>query len=80
MKNKVKKVLDKSCTNMVKICTPKFCASGCLDYDFEDDYIVALNDVDVIFNNDESTIEHKDSICICDEYIISFEPLGKCKK
>ncbi len=80
MKRKVKRILDKTQADKVKICTPKFCATGFLDYDFEDDFIVALSDAEVVFNNDPNTFEHKENICISDDYIVSFEPVKHKKK
>ena len=53
----------------------KFCASGCLDVNYDDDNIVCLNDVDVAFTDGIRELEHRDSLCICDDYIIAFEAI-----
>lgn len=73
-KKKIKQMLGKACTDKVKVCTPNFCACGCYDDDNSEDYVVALKDVDIVFNENKETKEHKDSLCICDEYIVAFEP------
>lgn len=73
-KKKIKEVLEKTCTNKVKICTSTFCACGCFDEENSDDYIVAIKDAEITFNESKDQIEHKDSMCICDEHIIAFEP------
>lgn len=73
-KKKIKIMLEKACTDKVKVCTPKFCAIGCYDDINSEDYVVALNDVYVTYNNQNDKIDHKDSLCICDEYIVAFEP------
>lgn len=73
-KKKIKIMLEKACTDKVKVCTPNFCATGCFDEDNSEDYLVALKDVEVAFNDNKDKTEHKDSLCICDEYIVAFEP------
>ena len=78
MYNKKKTIFDflkKQCTKKVRICTMKFCASGCLDVNYDDDNIVCLNDVDVAFTDGVRELEHRESLCICEDYIISFEAI-----
>ena len=56
MRNKKKSllnVLKKKCTKKVRLCTIKFCATGCLV--------------------DNSDVDHRESLCICDDHIIAFE-------
>ncbi|MDD3236713.1 MAG: hypothetical protein PHV37_01280 [Candidatus Gastranaerophilales bacterium] len=72
---KIKKVIEKKCMNRVMVCTPKFCATGCYDDEFSDDYIVSLSDVKIEYNDGAKEQLHKDTMCICDDYIIAFEPL-----
>lgn len=74
---KIKSKMEDTCTERVKLCTPRFCACGCLDETFEDDYIIGLKDVEVTYPDDKDRKEHKDTMCICDEYIIAFEPVSK---
>lgn len=72
---KIKKVIDQECANKVMLCTPKFCACGCYDEAFSDDYVVGLKDVEVTFHDDKNNKIYKETMCICDEYIIAFEPI-----
>lgn len=76
MRNKKKSLLNalkQKCTKKVRICTIKFCATGCLDENFDDDDIVCLNNAEIVFTGGCQTMEHRDSICICDDHIIAFE-------
>ncbi len=76
MRNKKKSLMDilnKKCTKKVKICTIKFCAEGCLVEDFDDEDIVCLENVELQFNDGCQDIQHRDSLCICDDHIIAFE-------
>ncbi len=76
MRNKKKSLLNmlnKKCTKKVRICTSKFCAVGCLVEDYDDEDIVCLENVDMMFTSDCKTTEHRQSLCICDDHIIAFE-------
>lgn len=73
-KKKIETMLEMACTNKVKVCTPKFCACGCYDDENSEDYVVALSNVDIIFNEDKNKTAHKESLYICDDYIVAFEP------
>ena len=53
----------------------KFCATGCLDENYNDDNIVCLKDVDVVFTDGIRELENRDTLCICDDYIIAFEAI-----
>ncbi len=78
MRNKKKSLLDmltKKCTKKVRICTIKFCATGCLVEDFDDEDVVCLENVDIVFTDGCSDTDHRDSICICDDHIIAFEAI-----
>lgn len=78
MQNKKKFLFDfleKECTKKVRICTMRFCATGCLCHDYDSENIVCLTDVDVAFTDGCRELEHKDSLCICDDYIIAFEAI-----
>ena len=78
MRNKKKSlinILNKKCTKRVRVCTIKFCATGCLVDDFDDDDIVCLENVDMFFNDGCRGNEHRESICICDDHIIAFEAI-----
>lgn len=78
MRNKKKsllKQLEKNCTKKVRICTPKFCAVGCLVEDYDDEDVVCLENVDMLFTYDCKKTEHRDSVCICDDHIIAFEAI-----
>ena len=78
MRNKKKSLLNllnKKCTKKVRICTARFCAVGCLVENYEDDDIVCLENVDMMFTSDCKTTEHRDSVCICDDHIIAFEAI-----
>ncbi len=74
-KNSLFKILKNACTKRVRICTIKFCAAGCLDENYDDDNIVCLRDVDMFFTDGIRELEHRDSICICDDHIIAFEAI-----
>ena len=65
--------LNKHCTKKVRICTMRFCATGCLNENFDDEDIVCLEDADIQFTDGCHEVEHRDSICICDDHIIAFE-------
>ena len=67
--------LNKKCTKKVRICTSKFCAEGCLDENYDDDNIVCLSDVKMVFTDGINDTEHRKSVCICDDYIIAFEAI-----
>jgi len=76
MRNKKKSLLNllnKACTKKVRICTSKFCAVGCLVEDYDDEDIVCLENVDMMFTTDCRKTEHRDTVCICDDHIIAFE-------
>ena len=78
MQNKKKFLFDflqKQCTKKVRICTIRFCATGCLCTEYDDDNIVCLSDVDVAFTDGVRELEHRESLCICEDYIISFEAI-----
>jgi hypothetical protein len=78
MRNKKKSLFDfleKHCTKKVRICTMKFCATGCLNENYDDDNIVCLNDVDIVFTDGVRELEHRENLCICDDYILSFEAI-----
>ncbi len=80
MRNKKKSLfnaLNKKCTKKVRICTIKFCATGCLVENYDDEDIVCLENVEMQFNDGCSDIEHRDSICICDDHIIAFEAISE---
>ena len=53
----------------------RFCAEGCLSENFDDEYIVCLDNVDVTFTDGCNKTEHRDSLCICDDHIIAFEAI-----
>lgn len=72
-RNKLKKLMGISCEDRVEICTPNFCACGCLDDSAELDDVVTLKDVDIVYNDEKRTKKHKNKMCICDEFIISFQ-------
>ncbi len=76
MRNKKKSLLNflqKKCTKKMRVCTAKFCAVGCLVEDYDDEDIVCLENVDLVFNDGCHETEHRDSVCICDDHIIAFE-------
>ena len=80
MRNKKKSLLNalkNKCTKTVRICTIRFCATGCLVEDYEDDDIVCLENVNLVFTDGCRKREHRDSICICDDHIIDFEAIDK---
>ena len=80
MRNKKKSLLNelkKKCTKKVRICTIKFCATGCLVEDYDDEDIVCLDNVEIQFNDGCSDIQHRESICICDDHIIAFEAISE---
>ena len=68
-------ILNKNCTKKVRVCTIKFCATGCLDESYDDDDIICLENVEMYFSDGSHEIQHRDSICICDNNIIAFEAL-----
>ncbi|MBQ9246718.1 hypothetical protein IJ182_10675 [bacterium] len=76
-KNSLLNALRKQCTKRVRICTMKFCAVGCLVEDYDDEDIVCLEDVEMIFTDGCRPTEHRDSVCICDDHIIAFEAISK---
>ncbi len=79
MRNKKRSLLNalnRKCTKKVKICTSKFCAEGCLDEEYDDDNIVCLSNVDMVFTDGSNNTEHRESLCICDDYIIAFEAIS----
>ncbi len=76
MRNKKKSlinVLRKKCTKKVRLCTMKFCATGCLVENYDDEDIVCLENVDVVFTDGCNDVDHRESLCICDDHIIAFE-------
>lgn len=68
-------VLKKQCTKKVKICTIKFCAVGCLVEDYDDEDIVCLENVEMMFTSGTCNVEYRESLCICDDHIIAFEAI-----
>ena len=74
-KESLLKELKKHCTKRVRICTIKFCAVGCLVEDYDDEDIVCLEDVDMMFTDNCRETEHRESVCICDDHIIAFEAI-----
>lgn len=80
MRNKKKSLINalkKNCTKKVRICTVKFCATGCLVEDYDDEDIVCLENVNMHFSDGCREIEHRDSLCICDDHIIAFEAVSE---
>ncbi len=80
MRNKKKSLLNllkQKCTKKVRICTMKFCATGCLVEDYDDEDIVCLENVEMVFTNECKDTEHRDSVCICDDHIIAFEAVSE---
>ncbi|MCD7739821.1 MAG: hypothetical protein LUH11_00525 [Candidatus Gastranaerophilales bacterium] len=80
MRNKKKSLLNimkQKCAKKVRICTAKFCAVGCLVENYNDEFIVCLENADVSFNDGCNETEHRDSICICDDHIIAFEAISE---
>ena len=78
MRNKKKSLMNllkKKCTKSVRICTIKFCATGCLVEDYDDEDIVCLENVDIVFTDGCREQEHRESVCICDDHIIAFEAI-----
>ena len=78
MRNKKESLINalkKQCTKRVRVCTMKFCAVGCLVEDYDDDDIVCLENVDMMFTDGCRETEHRDSVCICDDHIIAFEAI-----
>lgn len=75
IKKSLLNVLHKQCTKKVKICTHKFCAVGCLVEDYDDEDIVCLENVEMMFTNSNCNVEYRDSLCICDDHIIAFEAI-----
>ena len=69
--------LNKNCTKKVRICTNRFCAVGCFVEDYEDEDIVCLENVDMHFSDGCKEIEHRESLCICDDHIIAFEAISE---
>ena len=76
-RDKIKKSLGCDCKKRINICTPKFCACGCLDEKSEAEDVVVLENVDLIYHDKENEPVHHDKMCICDEYIIAFAPAGE---
>lgn len=72
-KSKLKKLMGIQCSDRVEICTPNFCACGCLDESAELEDVVTLTDVDIVYNDEKETRKHKTKMCICEEFIISFQ-------
>lgn len=72
-RKKMQKLMECECADKIEICTPNFCATGCLDENAELDDVVVLNNAEVIYNDEKGTRKHKKKMCICDEYIISFQ-------
>ena len=80
MRNKKKSLINalrKSCTKKVRICTIKFCATGCLVEDYDDDDIVCLENVSMHFSDGCRETEKRESLCICDDHIIAFEAISE---
>ena len=75
-KESLLKALKKQCTKRVRICTMTFCAVGCLVEDYDDEDIVCLENVDMMFTDGCRATEHRDSVCICDDHIIAFEAIS----
>ncbi len=78
MRNKKKSLMDmlnKKCTKRVRVCTIRFCATGCFVEDYEDDNIVCLENVDMTFTDGCKGAEYRESLCICDDHIIAFEAI-----
>lgn len=65
-------VLKKNNTKKVKVCTQKFCATGYLIEEYNDDDLVCLEDVYLEYGNGEKAPVKKENICICDDHIIAF--------
>ena len=76
MKNReIREALLNACTNKVKLCTKEYCAYGCLDQSFSEDFKIRLNQVNIIRKDgDEEVIEHRDHLVLKDDSIIDFEP------
>ncbi|MCD7879803.1 MAG: hypothetical protein LUG16_07720 [Candidatus Gastranaerophilales bacterium] len=72
-------IVKKECTKKVRICTMKFCAIGCLIDNYEDDDIVCLENVDMVFTDGCRDVEHRESLCVCDDHIIAFEAIKENK-
>ncbi len=78
MRNKKKSLINllrNKCTKKVRICTSKFCAVGCLVENYDDEDIVCLENVDMLFTDGCRETEHRESVCICDDHIIAFEAI-----
>lgn len=74
-KKSLMKVLNQNCTKKVKVCTNKFCATGCLVEQYDEDDLVCLENVTLEFNDNSKPPVHKENICICDDHIIAFEAI-----
>ena len=72
-KQSIFKLANKTCARKVRVCTIKFCAVGCLVENYDDEDIVCLENVDMMFTDGCRKTEHRDSVCICDDHIIAFE-------
>ncbi len=68
-------VIKNKCSKKVRICTMKFCATGCLVENYDDEDVVCLENVDIQFTDGCRNAEHRDSIYICDDHIIAFEAI-----
>lgn len=76
IKKSLVEALKKKCTKKVRICTIKFCATGCLVEDFDDEDIVCIENVDMHFTDGCTEHQKRDSLCICDDHIIAFEAIS----
>lgn len=72
-RNKLQKLMGIQCTDRVEICTPNFCACGCLEDSDEMENVIVLKDVDITYNDEKGTRKHKSKVCICEEFIVSFQ-------
>lgn len=75
IKKSLFKAAKQKCTKYVRICTIKFCATGCLVEDYDDEDIVCLENVTMNFMQGCKDGEYRESLCICDDHIIAFEAI-----
>ena len=76
IKKSLFKAAKQKCTKYVRICTIKFCATGCLVEDYDDEDIVCLENVDMHFTDGCKEHQKRDSLCVCDDHIIAFEAIS----
>ena len=74
-KESLMNVLKKECTKKVRICTSKFCVTGCLIENYDDEDIVCLENATVTPSSGCGEEKYRESICICDDHIIAFEAI-----